>query len=73
MSSRVVDQLTAAPRTRALALCQTRLAALCLHTGDPDGAEHWIERAGTNAADLRSARVNHALAAITDQPDAPPH
>jgi hypothetical protein len=67
-----IDQLTAAPRTRALALCQTRLAALYLHTGDHDRAHHWNERARAGAADLRSARVNHALATVNARPDDPP-
>jgi transcriptional regulator with XRE-family HTH domain len=68
-----IDQLATATRSRAVALCQTRLAALCLHTGDHDRANHWTERARASATDLRSARVNHSLAVLTDQPGAPPH
>jgi transcriptional regulator with XRE-family HTH domain len=63
--TRAVDQLSTTHRTRALALTQTRLAALLLHTGDTDRADHWLAQARTRAADLRSARLNHHLATLT--------
>jgi hypothetical protein len=68
--ARAVDALTSAGRPRALALCQARLAALHLHTGDLKIAAHWLERAGSAATDLRSARVNHALAGLHASLDA---
>jgi hypothetical protein len=63
-------RLAGSNRTRALTLCQTRLAMLHLHTGDLPGATGWIEKAQANATNLRSARVNHDLATVQAAADA---
>jgi transcriptional regulator with XRE-family HTH domain len=70
--SRAAAALAATGRTRALALCQARLALLHLHHGDPDRAHHWTEQAHTHAIDLRSARVTQHLAAIHTSTHTPP-
>jgi transcriptional regulator with XRE-family HTH domain len=51
-------------RTRALALCQARLALLHHDHGDLDQADRWAEQARVTATDLRSARVDRHLATI---------
>jgi hypothetical protein len=51
-------------RTRALALCQARLALLHHDHGDPEEADRWAERARAHTTDLRSARVDQHLATI---------
>jgi hypothetical protein len=62
--TRAAGELAATTRARALALVQSRLAGLCLHTGDGGGAAGWLERAAAGAVDLRSARLNHDLASL---------
>jgi hypothetical protein len=62
--TRAVDDLTTTSRHRALALTRTRLAALQLHTGNPDQAAHQLQQAQAGATDLRSARLNHALTTL---------
>jgi transcriptional regulator with XRE-family HTH domain len=70
--TRAVDDLATTGRHRALALTQTRLAALHLHTGDPDRAAHWLRQARTHATDLRSARLDHALTTLHTRLEASP-
>jgi transcriptional regulator with XRE-family HTH domain len=70
--TRAIDELATTARTRALALTQTRLAALHLHTGNPDHAAHWLQHARTHATDLRSARLDHALTTLHTRLEASP-
>jgi transcriptional regulator with XRE-family HTH domain len=57
------DELTVAGRRRAAALCLTGLARLHQRCGHPDEAAWWAERAQPIAGQLRSARLDHQLAA----------
>jgi hypothetical protein len=57
------DELAAAGRVRAAALCLTAVARMHLRCGNPDEASWWAGRAQPLAEDLRSARVARDVAA----------
>lgn len=70
-----VDGHDPATHTRAVGLCQARLAQLALHTGDLADTQHWARQALTTLTSVDSARLRRALTlvrkAIQAHPDEP--